>query len=63
MTEDESMRELALILGELAECQARLRAGMIEDARAMLRQAERAGDWQAQLDATLEIDRLSELGP
>lgn len=45
----------------LARVQAQIRSQLIEDARALLRQAERAQDWQAQLDATLELDRLESL--
>lgn len=42
------------------DVQAETRAQLVEDARARLRQAERAGDWQAQLDAWLELDRLGQ---
>jgi len=47
----------------LAAVQAEIRAQLIEDARARLRQAERAQDWRGMIDATAEINRLSELGP
>jgi hypothetical protein len=35
-----------------------MRAQLAEDARAKLRQAERAGDWAAALDAWMALDRL-----
>lgn len=43
----------------LAQVQASIRAQLIERARADLRQAERAQDWRAQLDAEMELDRLA----
>lgn len=48
---------------ELQREQARMRAQLIADARARLRQAERANDWRAQVDLSTEIDRLAQPSP
>jgi len=51
----------AVPVTELQLQQALMRAQLITDARAKLRQAERAQDWVAMLDATLEIERIDQL--
>jgi len=43
--------------------QALMRVQLIEDARARLRQAERAGDWRAMVDHTTQLDRLAQPSP
>lgn len=50
-------------MSELQDEQAKMRALMIEDARAQLRQAERAQDWPAQVDAIDRLDWLGEASP
>jgi len=48
---------------ELQREQARMRAHLIEAARAELRQAERANDWRAQQDLSARIEKLSQPSP
>lgn len=48
---------------ELQAEQAAMRAQLAEDARAKLRQAERAGDWRAQVDEWMTLDRLGIRAP
>lgn len=48
---------------ELQIEQARMRAQLIDDARARLRQAERADDWRAQAETIERLDYLGETSP
>jgi hypothetical protein len=48
---------------DLGAEQAAMRAQLAEDARAKLRQAERAHDWRAQVDEWMTLDRLGIRAP
>lgn len=50
-------------VGQLGAEQAAMRAQLADDARAKLRQAERADDWVAQVDEWMTLDRLGIRAP